>query len=535
MSAAASLLPKLRSHPPRRKVNDPLEKSTETPPLSVIVMNRLAFGPRPGDLAAFDALGVDDDSRLTAWIDEQLDPDLIDDTELDNQLAAANFQTLNKSRAQLWADHVVANTDRTLPREETERATFLRAQYSNKQLLQVLANFWHDHFNVDAGDFWAAPMFVHYDRDVIRGNALGNFRTLLQDVAQSTAMLYYLDNYTSSNAGPNENFCRELFELHTLGAVHYLGIMQQNEVPIEDGKPVGYVDADVFEATRAFTGWSVSNSTSTGNTGEFHYRDDWHDRFQKTVLGVFMPADQPPLQDGMDVLDALAEHPATARYICGKLCSRLTVDDPPQSLIDTAIAAWNTHIAAPDQLKQVVRAIVLAPEFRLGFGEKAKRPFDIAAAALRATGSTLPFSFGDGDSNSFLNRYNDCGQELYRWPAPNGYPDVRGAWQSNTPRALTWRLMQWLIDHDDSNGDHYLDLVGQTPVGIRTANGIVDFWIDRVLGRTVPTATRDELVAFMGQGFNPDIELPVDSDNGTADRLRSLVGLIMMTPFFLWK
>ncbi|MEM1181697.1 MAG: DUF1800 domain-containing protein [Acidobacteriota bacterium] len=539
MSHTASSLPKMRRQPPRpttEEVQAAGSKSLETPPLGVLVFNRLAYGLRPGDLAAFDALGPDDDTRLATWIDQQVNPDILDDSELISYISGANFATINKSRAQLWTDHVVDNTERTRPREEIERLTFLRAQFSRRQLQAVMVDFWHNHFNVDAGDFWAAPMWVHYDRDVIRQNAFGNFRDLLEAVAKSTAMLYYLDNYTSSNAGPNENFCRELFELHALGAENYLGIRQQNTVPTDDdGKPIGYVDADVFEATRAFTGWTVANSSSIGNTGEFFYRDEWHDRFQKNVLGVFMPADQPPLADGDQVLDILAEHPGTARYVCRKLCRRLTVDDPPQSLVDTAVAAWNTHLTAPDQLGQVVRAIALSPEFRLGWGEKAKRPFEVAAAALRATGSTMSFAFDDGESNSFINRYNDCGQELFRWPAPNGYPDVRGAWQSNSPRALMWRMVQWLIDHDDSNGDHWADVVGQTPGGVRSANAIVDFWVQRILGRALPADTRQELVDFMGQGFNPDMDLPVDSDNDTADRVRSLVGLIMMTPQFLWK
>ncbi|MEM6796776.1 MAG: DUF1800 family protein, partial [Acidobacteriota bacterium] len=352
-------------------------------------------------------------------------------------------------------------------------------------------------------------------------------------------MLYYLDNYTSSNAGPNENFCRELFELHAMGADNYLGIRQQNTVPTDgQGRPVAYVDADVFEATRAFTGWSVSNSSSNaevGNTGEFHYRAEWHDRFQKTVLGVFMPADQPPLKDGMDVLDALAEHPGTASYICGKLCRRLTVDNPPQTLIDTAISAWQTHIDAPDQLARVVRAIVLAPEFRDGWGEKAKRPFEITCGALRAVGTHLRFRVDEGDTNAFLNRYNDCGQELFRWPAPNGYPDVRGAWQSNTPRAITWRLMQWLMDFDDDSDLHYLDVVGQTPPGVRTATTIADYWIDRIYGRPLQEEMRQELIDFMGQGINPDFELPLTTSSSTAQRLRALVGLMMMLPNFLWK
>ncbi|MEM6796963.1 MAG: DUF1800 family protein, partial [Acidobacteriota bacterium] len=164
---------KLRPRPNRKE--DRIDKSaagSETVDLSVLVYSRLAMGHRPGDLQAFDALGGSDDVRLEAWIDQQLNPGGLNYAELNGRIAAANFTTLNKSRSQLWNDHVVNNTDRSLPREEIERATFLRALYSPAQMVEVLADFWHNHFNVDAGDFWAAPMWVHYDRDVIRGHLL---------------------------------------------------------------------------------------------------------------------------------------------------------------------------------------------------------------------------------------------------------------------------------------------------------------------------------------------------------------------------
>ena len=245
------------------------------PPLSVIALNRIAFGPRPGDLAAFQALGGNDDARLTAFVDQQLDPASIDDSELDAALVAGGFTTLGKTLQQLWTDHHLndANYDEHVqPLRETISATWLRARYSRRQLVEVLADFWHNHFNVFAWEYRLTPLFVHYDRDVIRANALGNFRTLLGAVASSSTMLYYLDNYTSSVAGPNENFSRELFELHTLGAENYLGVMQQFEVPLDgDGFPLGYVDNDVFETTRCFTGWTVDDE-GLGNTGGFAYR-----------------------------------------------------------------------------------------------------------------------------------------------------------------------------------------------------------------------------------------------------------------------
>ena len=382
--------PKMRRAEPEalRFSRDRHQKGLPSPPsAAIIALNRMGFGPRPGDVADFFALGADDTARLNAYIAQQLDPDTIDDTVLDNRLALANFPSYGLSDdpdtylATLWDWYINNNapggeTSTEIPHNDLMRAKFLRAMYSKKQLVEVLADFWHDHFSVSLNDSsFVRATLPHLDL-VIRQNQLGRFRDLLEAVTRSTAMLYFLDNYTSSNAGPNENFCRELFELHALGAENYLGVLEQNQVPTDgEGRPIGYVDADVFEATRAFTGWSFSfGSGDDGDTGLFYYRADWHDRFQKTVLGTFLPADQPDQKDGMDVLDTLAAHPGTGRYIARKLVRKLISDDPPQSVIDAAAAVFTDQWQAPDQLKQVYQTILQSPEFLSTWAKRSNDP-----------------------------------------------------------------------------------------------------------------------------------------------------------------
>lgn len=528
-------LPSVKSaRPMRRSGRRPSSKTLPTPPAAaVIALNRLAFGPRPGDVAQFNNLGGTDEARLTAYIDQQINPSSINDSACDARLSAAGYTTLNKSQAQLWQDHVVSDPPwqvRTQPLQEIERAAFLRAVHSRRQLLEVLADFWHNHFNVYAWEYWIAPLWVHWDRDVIRANALGNFRQMLQGVATSPEMLYYLDNYTSTNAGPNENFARELIELHTLGAENYLGVMMQDDVPTDgDGRPVGYVDEDVFEATRCLTGWTIDF-----DTGLFEYRDDWHDRFQKHVLGDHYPSDQPPMEDGQDLLDALASHPGTGRYIARKLCRRFISDDPPQNVVDAAADVFNQNVEAADQLAQVVRTIVLSDEFLTTWGEKIKRPFEIATSCLRATEAEFTWSLDESAAGSLFWMYEQASQPLFSWRSPDGFSDVKEAWKSTTPRVGTWRFVNWLIDEEE-NDTFYADVVARTPAGIRSATALADFWIFRILGRAAPENERLEIIDFMAQGHNPDFDLPLDTDDDTQERLRAMVGLICMSPSFLWR
>lgn len=505
------------------------------PPLSVIALNRAGYGPRPGDLEAFDALGADDDARLGAWLDQQLNPGAIVDTECDQRLAAESYVTLNKSLTQLWADYILpAQADRSLPIEETCGATLLRAIYSRRQLFEVLTEFWHNHFNIYGWDYRISSVWADYDRSVIRANAFGNFRQMLGQVAAHPAMLYYLDNAYSSSAGPNENWGRELFELHTLGAENYLGVQPQSNVPgYAAGTPEKYVDADVYEATRAFTGWRVNDNTweqGVQNTGSFLYYDSWHDRFQKTILGLpVIPANQAPMADGNIVLDKLAANPGTGRFICRKLCRRLISDSPPDALVNSAAAIFTAQRNAPDQIAQVLRHIILSPEFRSTWGEKIKRPIEVAISAIRGCGASFK------PIDEFYWYYEAMGQPMFERRPPDGWPDVKGAWMNTTSMLHRWRLVNWLIEKgiNGTQTDVVVDVVAQTPANVKTPNALADFWIERVLGRPMHTAeARSELVDFVAQGRNPAFDL---TPALIAERLPRMVALLLMSPDFQWR
>lgn len=511
----------------------------ETPPPEVIALNRMGFGPRPGDLAALMALGGNSEARLQAYIDQQLNPAAIDDSECDARIAAQGFTTLNKSRQQLWQDHVVKQNvtwdERMQPARETMHATFLRAVYSKRQLVEVLADFWHNHFNVYGWDSWSAGTWVHYDRDVVRGNMLGNFRQMLGAVAKSPAMLYYLDNVSNTSAGPNENYARELFELHTLGAENYYGVASivgpdgryRHPAPQDaDGNPLMYIDEDVYAATQCFTGWRVDSAT-----GEFQFVDAVHAKYSKIVLAQATPSGA-GVQDGEFVLDLLANHPGTARYISRKLCRRLLADDPPEAVVQAAADVFYSQRNASDQLKQVVRTILLSPEFRTTWGEKIKRPFEYTVSLLRAANANFAWS------DSFRWRYEALGQALFNWRPPDGYPDRKENWSSTMPMLQRWRLCNWLIDGWKIGGDGAdkdnlrIDCRSQMPASVNTATAIVDFWAQRLLGRGLPADERQPLIDFMAGGRGPESTLPAAHID---ERLRFLVGLFFMAPSFQWR
>ncbi len=526
-------IPLMRSRFNRRG-NRPTVRPNRKPPLASLVLSRMGFGPRPGDIEDFLALGSNDDQRLLSYVEQQLAPDSIDDSELEGRLQQAGYTTLGKSLGQLWNDHVTAEgidyRVRIQPLLELERATFMRILYSRSQLAELLADFWHNHFNVFAWDFPIFPIFVSYDRDVIRANLLGNFRQMLEAVASSPAMLFYLDNFTNSSAGPNENYARELFELHTLGDENYLGVLRQSEVPLdEEGRPAGYVDDDVFEATRCFTGWTVAEES-----GSLTFRSDWHDRFQKSVLGQFFPPNQPEFQDGKQILDLLSEHPGTGRHIARKLVRRLVSDDPPEDLVQEAAQVFSSQKDSPDQLAQVVRTILLSPHFRNDWGNKVKRPLESATGFLRACGADLSLSTEDRFTDVFLYLYSHTQQSLFNWRPPDGYPDDQRDWLSGNPVVHSWRLFNWLVDEGDE-GQYSLDILGSTPASLRTAPELADYWIERILGRPMSVSDRREIVDFMAQGRGPDIDLRRDVRERVQERLRSMVALIGMSPEFFWR
>ena len=578
----AAAIPRYRPRPSRRELLAPLAPASartfqeriplDSPGIALVALNRMGFGPRPGDVAAFNALGSDDDARLAAYVLQQLNPDpnQANDPEYHQRRLGLNgypdpgFTTLAKSLTQLWQDHRVGGIQPSRPVEETRLNTYLRMVYSKWQLRELLADFWLNHFNVYGFETYTQETFVHYDRDVIRANLFGSFRTLLEAVARSTSMLYFLDNYTNTRNGPNENWARELFELHTLGAENYYGVGAQAGVPEwgagvvwpagtpSAGQPIpaGYVDNDVYETARAFTGWGVSSTLGT-----FLYTASNHDNFQKAVLSlgqVNIPPNQADEKDGEDVLDMLAAHPGTGRHLARKLCRRLIADDPPPALVESIGDLFTAQWLAPDQLQQVYEAILLSTEFKTTWGAKIKRPVEFSVSALRATNANWNFGYSsqnpltvEPDTSSFLSRQSKTGQNLFARIPPDGFGDREAIWSGTNTRLQCWRLGSWLIDQDiDGNSatdDFRLDVLGQTYAAFpglphsATSVQLVDLWVDKVFRRAIEPAQRDELIDFMAQGNSPTLPLNLDASSSVRSRVRALVGLIFMLPEFLLK
>lgn len=516
-------------------------------PAALITLNRAAFGPRPGDIEAFQALGATDEERLRAYVEQQLHPETIDDREFEDRFTAAGFETLYKTHEELYADHIANNpydssSDAywewySKPAFELVDATFLRAVYSKKQLVEVLADFWHNHFNVYFWQDEGVPLLVSYNRDVLRAHLLGNFRQMLEAVATHPSMLYYLNQNNSSDSGPNENFARELFELHTLGAENYLGVRDPNSVEKDaNGIAVGYVDNDVYESTRAFTGWRVDDDiddydAGIGKTGRFLYYKPWHDRFNKLVLGKYLPADQPDMKDGRDVLDLLAYHPGTARHISRKLARRLLSDTPPESVVQAAADVFLAHRDSPDQLKRVVESILLSGEFLQTWGQKIKRPFEAAVSMMRALNSDFaPTPGGIAWMCSMM------GQPVFERRSPDGYPDSQEAWANSMSLLYRWNLAVGLcenwMDEEDQGRFIKTDLLAQTPPDLRTAESLADFWIERILHQPMSETGRKAVISVMAQEYGTQEPLPEDHIGYV---LPGMVEVILMSPDFQWK
>jgi uncharacterized protein (DUF1800 family) len=316
---------------------------------------------------------------------------------------------------------------------ELTQAKVLRAAYSERQLHEVMVDFWFNHFNVFVGKGQVRLYLNEYERDAIRPHALGKFTDLLRATAESPAMLFYLDNWQSSapegartlqqnntrpgrrfnrpappadvpaapnrRRGLNENYARELMELHTLGV---------------DG---GYTQKDVQEVARAFTGWTIANPRQGGS---FRFEPRMHDAGEKVVLGRRITAGGGK-DDGDQILELLAKHPSTARFIATKLARRFIADDPPKSAIDRAAKRFTE---TGGDIREVVRSIVTAPEFFAAdaLRAKVKSPFEFVVSAVRATGTTA------GNAQALVQAIRNLGMPLYGCQPPTGYADKAEAW-----------------------------------------------------------------------------------------------------------
>jgi len=545
--------------------DSPPQTTYASPPDWVGWLGKATFGYNIGEATDFLALnGATSSAKWDTWLNQQLNPAALADTDCTNRLNAAGYTTLAKTLPQLWNDHVRLNPPyftRMLPAAETECATIVRAVYSKRQLYERVVNFWHDHFSVFGFDYDIGPILPSYDRDVIRANAFGNFRVLLESVATSTAMQLYLDNYSSRGAEFNENYARELLELHTLGVANYFGPTPPFDVPClttdihcPGTVPAGYVDNDVYEAAAALTGWTIKNGYwqyPNDNDGSFIYRADWHDRRNKIFMGLYIPPNnQPALQDGRTVFDRLVAHPATAKHIATKMCRRFVGDTPSAALISAVALDFSANISAPDQIAKMLRTILSSTEFKTSWGGGMKRPFEMAMGGLR--GIAANFTPKPDDTNAwttterFVWHMQLSGHRSFYWNPPNGYPDRQSAWASTGSLAMTLKLLSWLPEMrvDNSNGASALlsDIPAHTnavfpQASAPTATTMIGYWCDRILGYR-PEPVMGVVTSFLRQNATATETINITTDawdlnnlkfHYTQQRLRTAVGMILMS------
>jgi len=394
---------------------------------SVHFLNRTSFGPTRETIRRVNEIGI------RVYFEEQLEPDRIPDTFVEETIAALKTMRLSSRELielypppQKAREQGMAMAPMQGPRQvilELQLARLLRAVYSRRQLYEVMVDFWSNHFNVFAAKGADRWLTTAYDRDTIRPHALGRFRDLLLATAKSPAMLFYLDNWMSvapnsflasrapnlRRQGINENYARELMELHTLGV---------------DG---GYTQKDVQEAARCFTGWTIRRPR--GEAG-FAFEPRLHDNGAKTVLGAHIAAGG-GMDDGLKVIDLLARHPATAKFIATKLTRRFVADDPPASVVSKAENAFRQ---SDGDARAVLRAIIDSPEFLSAeaYRSKVKKPLEYVASALRVTGSETQIT------HQLLRYLGRMGEPLFLAQPPTGYPDTGSSWVS--PDMLLTRM-----------------------------------------------------------------------------------------------
>jgi uncharacterized protein (DUF1800 family) len=378
------------------------------------LLNRTAFGARPGDLERVQKIGGE------KYLEEQLHPPRVDDQSTDALLV--KFPTLRMSAGELLEKYQrpaqlrqgrqetqtpqfrmrrLAETPQLIL-QELQAQKIVRAVHSQRQLQEVMTDFWFNHFNVfwnKNADRW---LTTPYEMDVIRPHALGKFKDLLEATAKSPAMLFYLDNHLSSSIkGINENYGRELMELHTLGV---------------DG---GYTQKDVQEVARAFTGWSIDQPQRRGG---FIFRGRIHDDGEKIVLGHKIH--KGGIRDGEEVLEILAKHPSTARFISTKMVRRFVSDDLPVKLVKHVS---DVYLKTGGDIREMLHTVFTSNEFNSPAvsGAKTKTPFEFVASAIRAADGTT-----DG-SRQIAQAIGRMGQPLYQCQPPAGYADSGDQWMSN--------------------------------------------------------------------------------------------------------
>ena len=519
---------------------------------------RLAFGARPDEISRVGRTGLDE------WLLTQLEPEKIDDHYCDSLLAMYNTQNLSvRELADSFPpqDIFIRELRRQrglspappfllLPQDSARlkslndrgnrlaqqiiAAKMTRAIFSERQLLEVMTDFWENHFSVFSGKMPTRFSLLEYDRDVIRPNALGKFRDLLGAVAKSPEMLYYLDNWQSQadslhdnlaeltnlkkarsardsariraavrkrRQGLNENYGRELLELHTLGVGG------------------GYTQHDVIEVARALTGWTIDDPRGGGG---FVFRPEMHDASPKVVLGHRLAAGR-GIEDGEEVLDVLSRHPATAHFIASKLVRYFVNDSPPASLVDRVAAVF---LKTDGDIREVLATIVSSPEFysRAAYKAKVKTPFELVVSTMRAMSQSPDTTPRTAQLSARL------GQPVFGRLTPDGWPDDAEAWINSG--AILNRINFGTVA---ANGGIPGVAVDRWSRAERLQSEPFAEQVDGVVGELLGGEASPETWSILLSGVNPLARPGPVSSKPVADatrRLKELVGLTLGAPEF---
>lgn len=474
-------------NPTQTAISPPVLEPTQTPlpttapipegeKLLLHTLRRMTFGPTPEMFDQARRLGLD------AFIEEQLSPDTIPDPEIDSLLQPFSTLTMTVGqRLQLPENNQSA--------KELIEATILRQWFSQRQVFEMMVDFWGNHFCIYIGKFLCKVLKTDDDLYVIRPNALGKFRDLLFASAKSPAMLIYLDQAESLGESPNENYARELMELHTVG--------------VESG----YSHHDVAELARVLTGWTVSGPGNQRiGPGIYYFDPEIHDYGEKHVMDLTIsPTGE---SEGEMILDMLASHNSTAHFISRKIAGRFVSDSPDPALVDTLAQVF---IQSDGDTRQILRALLESDQFKASVGQKFKKPLDFFISTLRLTGTTIT-----GNTRKLQDELRLLGQVPFSWLMPNGYPDSTEYWATTSGLLDRWNFGFLLVSNVIKGAEVDLNALTKDAA---SAEDVVDVLSNRFLGERMPDDARSILVDFASSG-DMDTVIP------------SIAGLILGSPHF---
>ncbi len=532
------------------------------------LLDRITFGARPGDIERVMKLGWE------KYLDEQLHPERVSDLAIEQRLKSVESIHLSiadmakyypqpqvvreilKSRGLEMPAPAGQNPNQNDPKniagdevkrrealkvlaelgykpgqvaiQELQQAKVLRAVYSERQLQEVMTDFWFNHFNVFIQKGADRILTTSYERDAIRPHVLGKFEDLLKATAEHPAMLFYLDNWMSASPnvkiqnrvdfrrmrpeqqmlnqrakipnrarGLNENYAREIMELHTLGV---------------DG---GYTQKDVQEVARCFTGWTIRNPRAAA---EFYFNPNMHDDSEKTVLGKKISSGG-GIKDGYTVIHMLATHPSTAKFVSTKLARKFVSDNPPRSLVDRM---GQTFMRTGGDIREVLRAMFASPEFFAAenYRAKIKTPFEMTVSAVRAIGADT------NGAPQFHRWIAQMGEGLFMCQPPTGYADAAEHWV-NTGALLERMNFALALSGNRVPGTH-VNLQNLAPgLNMSKPSQVVDHYVKLLLRGQVSPQTR----ATIDKSLTEQQLAMANGANGRVD-VAQIIGLILGSPEF---